>query len=89
MISKIDYKKTGQKIRNLRKIQGLTIQQLCQELDYSEERSVRLLENGEGLTYLMTLCRLVAIFNVPASQILMCEEDRELILSSVENERTL
>lgn len=87
---KINYEETGRKIRELRKTQGFTIQELCQKLDYAEERSVQLLQTGKGLTQIKTLYYLSAIFNAPVSEILkLNDEEFEPKLSPKEQQNVL
>jgi len=68
-------KRLGEKLRTLRKRQGLTQTELADMLDIGQSHVVRM-ERGERLPSLEVLDKLMAIFNVSCDQLL--KDDREL-----------
>jgi len=68
-------KRLGEKIRILRKRQGLTQTALAGMLDVDQSHIVKM-EKGERLPSLEVLDKLMAIFNVSCDQLL--KDDREV-----------
>lgn len=72
MDNKIDNKKVGKTISNLRKNSGLTQMQLAEKL-YVSDKAISRWETGEGLPEILNLVELSKIFNVPMEYILKGE----------------
>jgi transcriptional regulator with XRE-family HTH domain len=66
--------KIANRIKTIRKLRGLTQEQLCAETGFSQP-TVSRLESGDDSFTLRTVARLAAALHVPLSQLFMKPED--------------
>lgn len=77
VIESIDPIATGKRIRELRKLRGIRVAEICDVLGLSESRAVYYWESGESIPSTQNLLSLSRLLGVPMDEILVTYPTRD------------
>ena len=74
----LDTKRTGARIKELRKARGLTVEAVARFMNFESEQAVYKWQRGESLPTIDNFFALSKLFGTPIDEILVGYEEREL-----------